>query len=231
MYSVYKHTCPNNKVYIGITSNDVSVRWRNGNGYNHNDHFTNAIKKYGWENIKHEILFTGLTKEEAEQKEIELIALYHSNDRQHGYNYDSGGNVNKLHSEETKEKIRKAHIGMKYDDSFRRKQSELKKGNKNRLGQKQSEECKRKISEKNKGKLAGEKNYFHSHKFIGKDNSLAKCVERYDVNGNFIDSKESANGYAVELGIKNASHIIQVCKGKRKTAYGFMWRYAESEVA
>ena len=27
MYTVYKHTCQNGKVYIGITSLDVKTRW------------------------------------------------------------------------------------------------------------------------------------------------------------------------------------------------------------
>ncbi|AAV30164.1 putative truncated GIY-YIG endonuclease [Lactobacillus phage LL-Ku] len=42
-YKVYKHTTPNNKVYIGITKLDVNKRWKNGNGYKHNQYFTRAI--------------------------------------------------------------------------------------------------------------------------------------------------------------------------------------------
>ena len=79
MYSVYMHTSPNGKVYIGITSLPVERRWQQGKNYKTSRHFFNAIKKYGWENIKHEVLFCGLTKEEAEQKEIELIAKHKSN--------------------------------------------------------------------------------------------------------------------------------------------------------
>ena len=231
MYTVYKHTFPNQKVYIGITCQSVHQRWRNGNAYIHNDYITSAIKKYGWDNIKHEILFTGLTKEEAEQKEIELIALYHSNEHDFEYNIANGGNHHGKHSEETKKRISEAHIGMKYGDDFKKKQSILKSGNKNRLGQKQSEECKRKISEKNKGRFAGEKNYFHTHKFVGENHVNAKTVEKYDLLGNLIDKKGSANLYAVEMGLKNARHIEEVCKGIRKTAYGFVWKYAESEVS
>ena len=66
-YCVYKHTSPNGKVYIGITSQNPIARWRNGKGYSNNTHFKNAIDKYGWDNFKHEILHSELSKEEAEQ--------------------------------------------------------------------------------------------------------------------------------------------------------------------
>lgn len=90
MYFVYKHTCPNNKIYVGITSN-VKERWKSGACYLNNSYFQAAIQKYGWDNIKHEILFENLTKDEASQKEIELIAEYKSDDRRFGYNVRSGG--------------------------------------------------------------------------------------------------------------------------------------------
>lgn len=72
-YTVYIHTSPIGKVYIGITKMNPIRRWANGLGYKNCSHFFNAILKYGWDNIRHEILFTGLSKEEAEQKEIEFI--------------------------------------------------------------------------------------------------------------------------------------------------------------
>lgn len=92
-YTVYKHTAPNGKVYIGITSNKLNVRWRNGDGYKQNKHFYSAILKCGWENMKHEVLFSGLTKETAAQKEMELIAQYKSNQREYGYNNSIGGGI------------------------------------------------------------------------------------------------------------------------------------------
>lgn len=54
-YTVYMHTCPNDKVYIGITKRKPSVRWNNGKGYQHNEYFSRAIEKYGWESFKHDI--------------------------------------------------------------------------------------------------------------------------------------------------------------------------------
>ena len=90
-YIVYKHTSPSGKVYIGITSLRPEERWGGGAGYVKNKHFNRAIKKYGWENIKHEILFDGLSKEDAFKTEIELIKEYRSSEREFGYNLGTGG--------------------------------------------------------------------------------------------------------------------------------------------
>lgn len=61
IYKVYMHTLPNGKKYVGITKRNVNERWKNGNGYKNNCRFYNAIRKYGWDNITHEILFDNLT--------------------------------------------------------------------------------------------------------------------------------------------------------------------------
>lgn len=114
-YCVYKHTCPNGKVYIGITGMNIIRRWNRGWGYQSQTYFFRAIQKYGWQNIKHEILFDGLTKEEAEQKEIELITRYKSNQREYGYNVETGGNLGKKLNEETKKKISDSRKGRRWD--------------------------------------------------------------------------------------------------------------------
>ena len=110
-YIVYKHTSPSNKVYIGITSKDVRQRWCNGFGYQTQLYFFRAIVKYGWINFKHEILFDGLTEEEACAIEVELIAKYKSNDARYGYNKDNGGFTGCKISERTKAKMSDAHKG------------------------------------------------------------------------------------------------------------------------
>ena len=90
-WCVYKHTSPSGKVYIGITSQKPEHRWNNGDGYKGRTYFWNAIQKYGWENFEHEILYTGLSKQEAGEKEKELIELYDSTDKNKGYNLSTGG--------------------------------------------------------------------------------------------------------------------------------------------
>lgn len=94
-FLVYKHTCPNGKVYVGITSqNPPNLRWRNGNGYRNNHHFWGAICKYGWDSISHEILYSDLSVDEAQQLEVDLIAKFKSNNPQFGYNQTTGGDFN-----------------------------------------------------------------------------------------------------------------------------------------
>lgn len=111
-YKVYIHKNKlNGKVYIGITSQPVNQRWRNGTNYYGNEYFNNSIKKYGWNNFEHEVLYDGLTKEEAEQIEIELIKHYNSTNRDKGYNIENGGNTTGKHSEETKRKISESQKG------------------------------------------------------------------------------------------------------------------------
>ena len=63
-FTVYMHINKiNDKKYIGITSYSLKERWRNGNGYGENTPFGQAIKKYGWNNFEHKILYSDLTLE------------------------------------------------------------------------------------------------------------------------------------------------------------------------
>ncbi len=137
-YTVYMHITPNNKKYIGITKNKVKERWKNGRGYER-QLFYNAILKYGWDNIQHIILYQNLTREEAEQKEIELIKRYNTRNRKYGYNLDGGGNVNREVSEETREKISLKKRGVKHSpESIEKQRMKV-------LGKKWSEETREKI--------------------------------------------------------------------------------------
>lgn len=179
-YILYIHIFPNEKKYIGITKQKPEKRWLNGKGYKLCPLMNKAIQKYGWESIKHQILYENLTKEEAERKEIELIAYYKTNQKEYGYNIENGGNCIGTHSEETKRKIgakskgrqtmlgrniTKEHIQKLYEGRI--KKSEItgyygfeghkhtnkykKEMSKKITGIKRSEETKKKISNCKKG--------------------------------------------------------------------------------
>lgn len=123
-YKIYCHTNKiNGKKYIGQTKQTLQARWgKNGLEYirkQPNSHFSLAILKYGWDNFNHEVLYTNLTKEEANQKEQELIAKYNTQHPKYGYNITAGGNTNTL-TDEQKEKRRELNYQMWNDGTFKK---------------------------------------------------------------------------------------------------------------
>ena len=100
-YLVYMHINKlNNKVYIGITSKLPHQRWGfNGRNYKiGHTAFYRALKKYpDWDNDwDHIVIKQDLTKDEACDMEVELIAKYKSNcckyhNPSYGYNMTDGG--------------------------------------------------------------------------------------------------------------------------------------------
>ena len=89
-YVVYRHIFPNGKSYIGITCvTPYYYRWRAGSSYSHQPKVYNAIKKYGWENIKHELLYENLPQDTTNRIEQEMIEKYDS--IENGYNISIGG--------------------------------------------------------------------------------------------------------------------------------------------
>ena len=168
-WTVYRHITPSGKSYIGITSQKPENRWRNGKGYNPKNPFGEAIEKYKWENIRHEILDTNLTEDEAKRLEKEYIEKYRTFVRFSdckGYNCTLGGDgkVGWETSEETKLKQSEAHKGKTswikgkhHTEEARRKQSESKKGNQYFKGKHHSEETRRKQSEALKGRTSPNK--------------------------------------------------------------------------
>lgn len=123
-YIVYCHIFPNGKRYVGITCQKPNKRWRNGKGYEGSKAVYNAIKKYGWHNIEHRILYEDLSKSEAEKMEIKLIKEWNTLSP-NGYNLCKGGNLVSGHklSKKTKDHLRKINLGKKYSKEVRKKQT------------------------------------------------------------------------------------------------------------
>ena len=219
MYTVYQHKNKiNGKIYIGITSRKPEERWgSDGRNYKTSPHFYSAIQKYGWDNFEHNILFTNLSKEQACEKEQELIKYYNSMDREFGYNSTSGGEFFVM-NKETKEKISNAMIG-----------------NKNGLGHACSEKKKRKISEAQKGRQFTEE---HKQKLSDSaKNRHVPCSEekKKKLSQNYPNKRKV---YCEELDMvfesvqecgrylnAPATNISKVCSGKGKTVKGYHLKY------
>ena len=73
-WCVYCHTFPNGKRYIGITKQKPEDRWLDGMGYSAQPKVFAAIVKFGWDNIKHEVLADELDEDSA--RRIEAREIY-----------------------------------------------------------------------------------------------------------------------------------------------------------
>lgn len=250
-FYIYKHTSPTGKVYIGITSQDPERRWgANGSGYRENKRFYNAIKKHGWDNFKHEILFKGLTKEDACEIEKQLIKEHRSYEFKYGYNQSLGGEHGN-HGDSTK-KLLSEHVSKLWEDpEYRQHMSDAHRGQR-RTGWHHTEESKALLSkivkercsnQEYKAKLSAaalkrtDKNAMSARaKNAWQDEEYrAKQIERLK-NNRFrakpvlcVETGEvfpSTLDAAKSIGVARET-IGQVCRGERKTTHGFHWRFAD----
>lgn len=241
-YIVYMHVTPDGKRYIGITKLTCNNRWRQGKGYKYNDMFSEAIKKHGWENIRHEVLYSGLSHEQAEEKEAALIAKYDTCNAEKGFNVCPGyrqvaestkekhriSSNGRKHTAETKEKLRAIRLGTRLSEKTKEKMSQKRKGvpktdemkRKNSVshtGLKHSNETKKRLSEVRKGAVMGIETRKKIVNSLGGKPVL--CVETGEV---FISKKEAVKKKKI-----NESSLYRCLKGVYVTAGGFHWRYAE----
>lgn len=220
---IYKITNKiNNKCYIGQSTNLKSrISSHKSMLKNHNednDLLNKATKKYGYENFKIEII-KYCKEEELDLYEQYYIDYYKSHKKENGYNIELGGSTHKHLSKEQIEKMKKTKKGklMGKENPFygkthtlqaKKKISEKNKNNKYCLGRFISKETREKIGNANRW-----------HRILA-----VKC---YDLNGNFIKEYLSIGEAGRSLNKKHYSAISAVCKGKRKTAFGYIWKYVE----
>lgn len=123
----------NGKKYFGQS---IDLEKREKQYFNYevfpNDHLKNSFNKYGKENFEFKII--KVCKEKyLDRLEKLYIRVNDTQNREKGYNKESGGNLNKHHSEETKQKMRENYNG--YKTQIKKGQhlsieTEFKKGNK-----------------------------------------------------------------------------------------------------
>lgn len=199
-WSVYMHTCPNNKRYVGITSRLCEERWKLGHGYRNNPHFYAAIVKYGWDNIKHQIIADNcLTKEEAQGMERVLIREYSTTDPEHGYNHSEGGEgkAGFVPTEETRAKIRRKLTGTHRPEEVRRKLSASHSG--------------KRLTEEHKLKIRIACKNINGKKVV--------CI----TTGIVYDSAAEA---ARKTGVSR-SGITACCRGEKPSCRSFAWKYCD----
>jgi hypothetical protein len=164
--------------------------------------------------IEIEILFEGLTKNQASEKEKEFIKLYGRKDLNTGClcNMTDGGDGiwNCVMSENTKEKMRQSKLGDKNPNFGKSPSKEtILKRSKSLTGQKRSEE------EKHKQSLRTIKS------------GQAKSTDVYNFNNNeYVGRFHSISEACRILGFhKSNSKACLVAKGKRNQTHGYVFKY------
>jgi group I intron endonuclease len=238
----------NGKKYIGQSIN-IMARWKDHiKVLNQNRSscrlLQRAWNKYGENSFTFNIL-EQCSEDQLDDIEIKYIQMYDTINN--GYNIESGGNAQKHLSEETKQKLREAHIGRKASEETRQKMSESRKKDNNPMyGKHHSEEIKKRISENNKGKtgheITQEQRELLRNINLGKTLSQAAKDKISQANkGNVPHNKNLQQVYCVELDKIYMSpsdagkelhirsdNIINCCKGIRKTCGGYHWQYFET---
>ena len=200
-YLIYKITnLINNKIYIGqhVTTNINDDYMGSG------DHIKNAIKKYGIENFKKEIIAECSSFEEMNELEKELVN-HEFVQNQNTYNHSIGGsygwkNCLKYKSDEEIYSIRKnagdaiakllkdhefkKNFGEKISNSLKQYWNE---NGHNWIGKTHSEETKRKMSEKHK---------LNKHQKGEKNSQFGKCwIYNLELKENKSIKKEELNDW------------------------------------
>ncbi|ABT14019.1 hypothetical protein MT325_M465L [Paramecium bursaria chlorella virus MT325] len=138
------------KAYIGQTTRDIEERLKEHQlPYSGCKAISSAIQKHGWENFDKE--WYEVPDEDLNFYEEMLVALFGTLSPG-GYNLMEGGGSTGKRSEETKQKMREAHVGMSHTEETKEKMKEAKTGEKHPMfGKEHTEESKQKMREANSG--------------------------------------------------------------------------------
>ena len=201
-YIVYMHISPNQKRYIGITSQNPHKRWKNdGSGYKEQPLFWRAICKYGWDNFEHKILLQNETFKYACEVEKYLIEYYKTYDSRYGYNLTLGGEGRVLTKEQKKAL------------------SEQRQGvNACGYGYFPSDETKKKMSDAAKNRT------FTKSTIEKMADAKKKIVYQYSLNGEYINTFQSATDGAKTTNT-NIGNLCACCRNTVKQANGYFWSY------
>lgn len=243
-WTVYRLVFPNNKSYIGITCKNPKDRWKNGEGYKGQKVYR-AIKKYGWDNLKHEILEKNLTIEEANAKEKYYIQKFNTfiySKNSLGYNCTLGGDgtCGTPLSDEQKELLAKIRNSPEFKEMLCKRNKEMAKkifqysSNGEFLREfdsitEASHEYEVSTSSlswatKNETLCVGYQWRFYKKDNIGKYRKRnLRPVIQFDLEtGKIINRFNSISEAEIETGL---SGIVNACTKRIKSVGGYGWKY------
>jgi hypothetical protein len=168
------------------------------------------------EKLKHALFLMSIGKQKTKDKHYIISSKMYERLKQEY----SKMLVGKKFSKETKQKISNNSKGIKKSEEAKKKMSESRKGH-----PMYTNEWRKKISQGNLGrKVSTETKKIQSERKKGNTNRR-KSVLQYDKNNNFVKEWNSAYEAALSLNKKSGAAITEVCNGKRKSIFGYIWKY------
>ena len=203
-------------------------------GIHNNNHLQSAYNKYGIDAFDFYVVETCST-DILDERECYYITLYQTNNREYGYNIESGGNKNKTLSDETIEKMRQVHLGKKLSEETKKKLSEMKKGIppsdyviqcaiQAHKGVPFTEEHRKRLSDSHRGVALSDE---HKESIRRGSINKVKVVQIDIISEKNIKEYGSIEDASKATGIDRAS-ISKCAHGKRKMAGGFDWKIIDN---
>ena len=222
-FIVYMLTSPNGKQYCGYSSNIKNRQSRNGNEYERNTSIYKAIKKYGQENMRKEILFVFDNKEEALLKEKEVIEQYDLLNPDKGYNLVPGGgdppHGKQFITPEGLEKMKENGKRLAQEVWSNPEKAEYAK-----------QRMKEEVHKSRMARTKEERKEIQGKHNIGRIPPNAKPIYQLDkdtleILNEYPSATEAAR--ALNQAISTSSNIRFAANGKRPTAYGYRQKWKE----
>jgi group I intron endonuclease len=224
----------NNKIYVGQTIRSLRDRIREYEKGFGNVYLNNAFKKYGWSNFKFEVIDTAENLEELNEKEISYIKKYNSNNKEFGYNIESGGK-NAIPDTETLEKMSKSHLGIVQSEEWiNRRIAKAGTDEAKKYGKTKTEDEKTQLSINSPKYWKGKSRDTKTKEKISKtklENGLSekqkevllKKVYKVDIINNTTIEYESTLSASIAENV-NQSTISRRCS-KNKIIKNILWKY------
>jgi len=240
---IYLYIVDTGQEYVGQTVGNLRIR--HNAHVSRGKHTTNFI-----DNVLHcgnheYVLYVIDTAPVESLDELEIFFIAYRNTLYpNGYNLTTGGSALKKHSDRTRRLLSESRIKWAQDHydyykDFRALMNDpqyLRPMHTVAYHRPKSEEHKRKIKESlNKPEVKAlmrenTKSRWENEDYRKKMSTVNnRKIRKYNLQGEFLEEYDSIVEACVKSGIpkQNATHISRCARGHKKSAHGFIWKYAE----